>query len=144
MYKELFDSGASATLVNQAAVRHLKKTVTKDMVFSTTVGNLSTHGKCQIKLKIPEFNLMAEISKTVHVTKTLGNYGIIIGWDLLHELGADISFTSKTMAWNDVTIDMKPPTCTCKDAFHVEEEQFVSYKTDAKLKSLMRSTNPKI
>ena len=34
------------------------------------------------------------------------------------------------MTWNDVTIDMKPPTCTRKDAFHMEEELFVSNKTD--------------
>ena len=34
------------------------------------------------------------------------------------------------MTWNNVTIDMKLPTCTRKDAFHVEEELFVSNKTD--------------
>ena len=34
------------------------------------------------------------------------------------------------MTWNDVTIDMKPTTCTRKDVFHVEEELFVSDKTD--------------
>ena len=64
------------------------------------------------------------------MTKTLGNYSLIIGQDLLHELGVDISFSSKTMTWNNVTIDMKPPTCTRKDAFHVEEELFVSDETD--------------
>ena len=42
----------------------------------------------------------------------------------------DIRFISKTMTWNDVTIDMKPPTCTHKDAFHVEEELFVFDETD--------------
>ena len=34
------------------------------------------------------------------------------------------------MTWNDVTIDMKTPTCTRKDMFHEEEELFVSDKTD--------------
>ena len=54
--KALFGSGASATLVNQAAVRHLKKTVTKATVFSTAAGNFSTHGKCQVKIKYLELN----------------------------------------------------------------------------------------
>ena len=62
------------------------------------------------------------------MTKILGNYVLIIGHDLLHKLGVDISFSTKTMSWNNVTIDMKPPTCTCNDAFHVEEELFVSDK----------------
>ena len=95
--KALFDSGARATLVNQTAVRHLKMTVTKGTVFSTAAGYLSTHGKCRLKLKFPEFNPTAEMTKTVHVTKTLGNYDLIIGQDLLHKQGVDISFSSKSM-----------------------------------------------
>ena len=51
--KERFDSGASSTLVSQAAVRHLKKTVTKITVFSTAAGKFSTHGKCWVKIKFP-------------------------------------------------------------------------------------------
>ena len=77
--KVLFDSGASATLINQTAVKHLKKSVTTSTLFSTAVGNFSTHGKCRVKLKFPEFNPTAEITHTVHVTKTLGNYVLIIG-----------------------------------------------------------------
>ena len=48
--KVLFDSGASATLVNQTAINHLKKTVTKSALFSTAAGNFATHGKCRVKL----------------------------------------------------------------------------------------------
>ena len=33
------------------------------------------------------------------------------------------------MSWNNLTIDIKPPTFTCEDAFHVEEELFDSDKT---------------
>ena len=75
-------------------------------------------------------NPTAEIIKTVHVTKTLGNYDLIIGQDLLRKLGVEISFSTNSMTWNDVTIDIKPPTCTCKEAFHVEEELFVSDEMD--------------
>ena len=60
----------------------------------------------------------------MHVTKTLGNYNFIIGQDLLQELKVDISFSSKTMTCNNVTIDMQSPTCTHEDAFHMEEELF--------------------
>ena len=34
------------------------------------------------------------------------------------------------MCCNDVTIHIKPPMCTRKDAFHVEEQLFVSDETD--------------
>ena len=45
--RALFNSGASSMLVIQSAVIHLKKTVTKSMVFSTAVGNFSTYGKAR-------------------------------------------------------------------------------------------------
>ena len=73
---------------------------------------------------------------------TLGNYDLIIGWDLLHELGVDISFSSKTMTWNDVTIDMKLTRCTRKDAFHVEDEIFVSDDTEKIAKILEAKYKP--
>ena len=78
----------------------------------------------------------------MHVTKTLVNYDLIIGQDLLHELGVDISFSSKTMTWNNVIIDMKPTTCTRKDAFHVEDELFVSDDTDQIAKILEAKYKP--
>ena len=87
-------------------------------------------------MKFPEFNPTAEITQTVHVTNTLGNYDLIIGRELLHKLGVDISFSTKTMTWNDVTINMKRPTCTREDSFHAEEELFVSDETDCIAKIL--------
>ena len=78
----------------------------------------------------------------MHVTKTLGNYDLILGRDLLHELEVDISFSSKTVTWNNVTIDMKPTTCTREDAFHVAEELFVSEDTDRIAKILEAKYKP--
>ena len=76
------------------------------------------------KNEIPRINPTIEIAKTVHVTKTLGNYNLIIGQDLFHTLGVDINFRTQTMCWNNVTINRKPLTCRHKDMFYVEEELF--------------------
>ena len=77
----------------------------------------------------------------MHVTKTLRNYDLIIGQDLLHELGVDISFSSKTVTWN-VAINMKPTMCTREDAFHMVEELFVSDDTDQIAKILEAKYKP--
>ena len=61
-------------------------------------------------MRLPEFNPTADITNTIHVTKTLGNYGLIIGQDLLHKLGVDIKFSTNNICWNDVSVDMKIPT----------------------------------
>ena len=93
-------------------------------------------------MKFPEFNPTVEITKTVHVTEILGNYDLIIGPELLHKLGVDISFSTKTMTWNNITINMKPPMCTQEDLFHVEEELFVSDETDRVAKILDAKYKP--
>ena len=77
-----------------------------------------------------EFNPSAEITHTVHVAKSLGNYNLIIGQDLLHELEIDIKFSTKTICWNNAEVNMKEPMCMIEDLFHVEEELFVTNKTD--------------
>ena len=46
------------------------------------------------------------------------------------------------MTWNNVTIDIKLPKCTRKDAFHVEEDIFVSNKTDRIAKILEAKYKP--
>ena len=61
---------------------------------------------------------------------------------MLHKLGLDISFIWETMTWNKITIDMKPPTCTNKNTFFVEEELFVSNKTDRIAKILDTKYKP--
>ena len=60
----------------------------------------------------------------------------------MHELGVDLSFSQRTITWNDVTIDMKNPTCTKEDSFHVEEELFVNNETDRIAKILDAKYKP--
>ena len=93
-------------------------------------------------MTLAEFNPTAEITHSVHVAKTLGNYDINIGQDLLHELGIDIIFSTKTMRWNEVEVDMKKNTCMKEDLFHVEEELFVLDKTDRIAKILDAKYKP--
>ena len=141
-FKALLDSGASFTLATEAVVRHLKKTKDDVTSFKTAMGTFFTNQKCRTKMIFAEFNPTAEIMHTVHVAKSLGNYNLIIGQDLLHKLEIDIKFSTKTMCWNNVKINMKEPTCTIEDLFHVEEELFVTNETDCIAKILDAKYQP--
>ena len=85
-FKTQLDSGASCTLASEEECLHSKKTKSDVTSFKTAAGNFLTNKKCRTKIMFSEFNPTAEITHIVHVTKTLGNYGIIIGQDLLHDL----------------------------------------------------------
>ena len=93
-------------------------------------------------MTLAEFNPTAEITHSVHLAKELGNYNIIIGGDLLYELGIDINFNTKSICWNGVKVDIKKPMCTKDDSFHVEEELFVSDETYCIMKILDAKYKP--
>ena len=77
-----------------------------------------------------EFNPTATIGHNAHVIETLGQYDMIIGRELLHELGINLCFSTATMHWQNVEVGMKKSTCTIPETFHIEEELFVSQDID--------------
>ena len=108
----------------------MKKNGYKNYTVFFCSGTFSIHGKCRVTFQLLEYMPTLEITRTMHVKKTSGNYVLIIIQVLSHELGVDISFSSKTMTCNNVTIYMQPTTCTREDACNVEDELFVSDDTD--------------
>ena len=59
-------------------------------------------------MTLPGFNQTREIAWKFHVTENLLNYNIIIGWDLLKELGITIDFSNDSMTWEEATVKMQP------------------------------------
>lgn len=99
--KALLDSGASGTIVSHEAVRTLRvrpQTVTS---WRTAAGDFQTTGTCEVSFKAPELSPTAEIKHKAHVfkSKTVSNYDMIIGRDLLTDLGIDVCFSDETIKW---------------------------------------------
>ena len=104
----LFDSGCSATLVNVSAVRKLKKKLDKTTKWTTKAGSFKTTQTCKLKFILPEFHANCEIHCKAYVEDFLRScYDIIIGRDLLHELGVDLLFSQATMVWDNAEVPMR-------------------------------------
>ena len=56
------------------------------------------------------------------------NYDLILGRDILHELGIIFNFENKTINWQEVSISMKPTNCTAKEFFVIKESRTVRIK----------------
>ena len=71
------------------------------------------------------------IELVAHVAKDLASYDMIIGWDLLHELGIDIKFSTKTIEWGGVSIPMKSVDATKEDSIcQIEDPPFITAETE--------------
>ncbi len=86
--KALLDSGGSGTLVNQKFVTKLGR-IQGDtpQTWETPGGIMRTTQKVRARFTLPEFHDNRLLEWDVHVAKDLGAYDMIIGRDVLADLG---------------------------------------------------------
>ena len=65
------------------------------------------------------------ITKRVHVTTADMGYDMIIGMDLLTELGIDILNSTGSIKWDEAEIPMRPRDSTIQDSYNIEDPQSV-------------------
>ena len=97
--KILFDTGCDATLVNKKFVTKLKPKAIKTSNWATKGGSFKTSRQVDVQLLLPEFHQNKEVRWTMYVDESSGEsrYDMIIGRDLMTELGFKIDFQSGKM-----------------------------------------------
>ena len=66
-----------------------------------------------MKLKLPAFHENKVINWSAYVepsSNDLGKYDLIIGRDLMHEIGLDILFSEEKMVWDNALVSMQHPS----------------------------------
>ena len=121
--KCLLDTGASGSLVKQEHAKKLrvKKLGGAKTIWTTPAGELGTSTKCQGTFIIPEFHDDRVIQWDLHVTKNLGAYDMIIGRDILSDLGFKFDFTTMSVEWDGISVPMKESDKTEAENFHVPD-----------------------
>ena len=108
----LFDTGCGATLIHHSLVKNLKQRITDTTTWKTKAGSFRTSRKCKINFSLPAFHENREITWNAYVDESESRpnrYDMIIGRDLLHEVGIDFLFSEGLMTWDNVTVPMKSP-----------------------------------
>ena len=65
---------------------------------------------------LPELNRTVKICEKYHLIDKLLNYNLILGRDILHELGIIFNFIIKIIIWQEVSKSNKPSNCTAKNS----------------------------
>ena len=87
--------------------------------WQTKAGNFETTEQVVVQFQLPELSKSKVIEWKMHVdsSKNLSkSYNMIIGTDLLQELGFTLDFNNNIIIWDDATVAMKD-----KDYFHEDE-----------------------
>jgi hypothetical protein len=81
---------------------------------------------------LPEFHQGKDIDWTMFVDESdskLNTYDMIIGRDLLHELGIDLLFSTGEMKWDQATVPMRDPA-HLRDCVTFKNEIFSMHDPD--------------
>ena len=70
---------------------------------------------------MPEFHQHRNIKWKAYVTTQPMLYDIILGQDLMQELGLIIDYKTNTLNWDDATIAMKPVDAQPAELFEIPE-----------------------
>ena len=108
----LFDSGCGATLVNKHAIKGLNTTKDKLTKWTTKAGQFQTKKKCQITFTLPALHAHRKVHWNCYVDnspKEDCHYDLIVGRDLMHQVGIDILFSTAEIKWDNATIPMHSP-----------------------------------
>lgn len=125
----LFDSGASNSLVSEKHVSKLKHTKTAVSQWSTPAGSMTTNSTVDGKLILPEFHDGRVLKWKFHVSKTLGAYDMIVGRDLMKDLGMDIRFSDETIEWADAEVPFRDANSIEADMYYVGDSDMTTHAT---------------
>jgi hypothetical protein len=127
----VLDSGGSGSLVTEKFTRKLKrKAVKSDTVWSTPAGALNTGTKCKTTFNIPKLHDSIQIKWDLYVTKSLGAHDMIIGRDMMSDLGIDTRLSNNSVCWNKSEIPMKDRDATFEESFYTGDTAAMEEATD--------------
>jgi predicted aspartyl protease len=128
--KALLDTGASATILKMEHAKKLKVKVDQDTTWATAAGVISTSKTAKANFTMPELDHTMVIQWDFHLAKHLASYDMIIGRDLLQDLGIKMDFDDMTVNYQHVSIPMKPKDGTYEDSFFIQESISVQETTE--------------
>ena len=101
----------SSSIILEKFVRKLCMKNDTTTSWITKGGNFQTSKKCKTTFILKEFFENKSIEWNLHDDSTPGphQYDMILGHDVLSELGITFDFKDQTMTWDDSTISMKDP-----------------------------------
>lgn len=102
------DSGASSSVIQKDVIENLRLRNSKETKWTTFAGELSAGQKCKADFVLPEFSTSRAVHHNFHATNGKFKCNMIIGQDLMTDLGIDPLHTARKVHWQDASeVEMK-------------------------------------
>ena len=107
----LIDSGSSGCIILNEFTNGLTKSILNTEKWMTKGGQFETSASCEIQMKLLDFSSSRTVTWRFHVDKNskseTENYDMIIGKDLMQNLGLDVKYSNLTLQWEQLEVPMR-------------------------------------
>ncbi len=138
IFNILLDSGASQSVIHESLVQQSKCLQVLPVSWTTVAGNFTTNKQVEITFKLPTLHEKRIVTSVVHVTSKLNTYDMIIGRDLLQELGIVLNLKENTIIWDDSITMMKGNDNSLKSVNSIENSKLLQDDT-SRMKSILEA-----
>jgi RNase H-like domain found in reverse transcriptase/Reverse transcriptase (RNA-dependent DNA polymerase)/Integrase zinc binding domain len=130
----LLDSGATGCLIDAELAKGMPmRHFPKPDIWSTGGGLVKIDRAAEVTFTIPELYRERTIKYDFKIQPVSTEYAMIVGQDLLAELGIIIDFDTLTVTWAEATIPFKPSSAkmhNINEHFHIEESSATKEMTE--------------
>ena len=103
----LLDSGCSGTLMNKKFAKKLRTRKDTTTNWGTANGVFETSRRCKINMQLPELSNSMTVNVDTHLVKKISErYDMIIGRDVMSELGITLDFKDKLVLYEHIQLPM--------------------------------------
>ena len=132
----LIDTGCSKTLIKKEFVpkglEGIKKSVPVN--WSTNGGTFSTRYQVPLTIILPEFSSSMEVQWACFIDENpKSTYDMIIGRDFQSALKMDISFSTSSLIWNEISIPMRTGQQRNKEALNAYLDSIIEKSSEPEI-----------
>ena len=103
--RALLDSGTSSTILEAKHAKKLRKKKDSSTTWSTAAGTFNTSLKAKVHMQLPQLSDSLVIDTDVHLANKISpRYDMIIGRDLMRELGIKLDFGNDVIEYQNLTL----------------------------------------
>jgi hypothetical protein len=139
----LFDSGATGSFVREKFTRKLRVKQISPETWKTGNGLLTTSKQVKTHFTLPELYSDRVIEHKFNVLEAAINYDMIMGVDLMCELGIKLDFQDSTITWDEATMPFKSKEDTFETGFYLADSAAVQDSTE-RIKRILDAKYEKI
>ena len=126
----LFDTGATGCFIHEKHAKKLRAKCTKLTEWKTGDGCVNVSQIAKTHLTLPELHSDRVTECNFDIVNADFGCDIIIGTDLMADLGIDLHFLTQELSWDEATVPFESKDAELGEAYFVKDSEAVSESLD--------------